>query len=124
MIDSTDDNGIEKKLNFAFSHNDNLYKPPFILKLSLNYSFIGISFTSHLSFISIDSKVSDMGFRNMEAFNLALLARQGWQLITDPNYLLSRTLKAQYFPRTSFLKAKVGYEPSPRVQMELCPTSG
>lgn len=47
-----------------------------------------------------------MGFRNLEAFNLALLAKQGWKLIKNPDSLAARALKAKYYPRTDFRSAK------------------
>lgn len=53
-----------------------------------------------------------MGFCDMEVFNLTLLARQGWRLINDNNSLLSRMLKARYFPRSDFIGAKIGFQPS------------
>ncbi|KAL0449154.1 UNVERIFIED_CONTAM: putative mitochondrial protein [Sesamum latifolium] len=37
-------------------------------------------------------------FRKMGAFNLALLAKQVWRIISNPNSLLSRLLKHKYFP--------------------------
>lgn len=44
-------------------------------------------------------------FRDLRAFNLALLGKQIWRLIENPNSLLSRVLKAKYFPHTSILDA-------------------
>uniref|UniRef100_A0A803PF28 Reverse transcriptase domain-containing protein n=1 Tax=Cannabis sativa TaxID=3483 RepID=A0A803PF28_CANSA len=50
-----------------------------------------------------------MGFRNLEDFNQAILAKQGWKVITNPDCLLSRILKALYFPAESFFEAKLGH---------------
>jgi hypothetical protein len=47
-----------------------------------------------------------MGFRDLRAFNEALLAKQGWRLLTNPNSLVAKILKAKYYPNCDFLKAK------------------
>jgi hypothetical protein len=47
-----------------------------------------------------------MGFRDLRAFNIALLAKQNWRIQTQPQSLMARTLKAKYFPQTSLWKAK------------------
>ena len=52
-----------------------------------------------------------LGFRDLKAFNLALLAKQGWRIIQNPDSLFHRVLKAKYFKSTSFLEAQLG--PSP-----------
>ncbi|KAM2658006.1 hypothetical protein EV1_013316 [Malus domestica] len=49
-----------------------------------------------------------MGFRNLNDFNLALLAKQCWRLIHEPDALLVKVLKARYFPHVSFFEARNG----------------
>ena len=49
-----------------------------------------------------------LGLRNFEAFNDALLAKQCWRIINEPNSLWARVLKARYFPKVSFLDANLG----------------
>ncbi|KAH1056048.1 hypothetical protein J1N35_034113 [Gossypium stocksii] len=53
-----------------------------------------------------------LGFCNMCQFNFALLAKQGWRLITYPNSLLARVLKAKYYPDSDFFNAQLGNLPS------------
>jgi len=53
-----------------------------------------------------------LGYRDLEVFNLALLAKQGWRLIQDPNSLVGTILRDKYFPQSSFQKAKLGHNPS------------
>ena len=48
-----------------------------------------------------------MEFRDLECFNVALLGKHGWGLITSPHSLCSRVLKGLYFPMTEFMHATV-----------------
>lgn len=52
-----------------------------------------------------------MGFRDMDIFNFALFAKQRLRLLKRSNSLVPRTLKARYYPTTSFLDAEKGYNP-------------
>lgn len=53
-----------------------------------------------------------LGFRDLEIFNLALLARQAWRLLTNPVWLSARILKAAYYPDCGTLQAELGSHPS------------
>ena len=53
-----------------------------------------------------------LGFRDLEIFNLALLARQAWRLMTDETSLSAKVLKVVYFPQCSLLEAELGSHPS------------
>lgn len=45
-----------------------------------------------------------MRFRDIRRFNLAMLAKQGWKMLTDQGSLLYRCFKAKYFPQCIFLE--------------------
>jgi len=53
-----------------------------------------------------------MGFKDLAAFNVAMLGKQGWQLQTNSESLVSRIFKARYYPNSSYLDAKLGHNPS------------
>ncbi|XP_031254339.1 uncharacterized protein LOC116112329 [Pistacia vera] len=48
-----------------------------------------------------------LGFKDLELFNLAMLAKQGWRLLHYPNSFTARVLSAKYYPEVYFLEAKV-----------------
>lgn len=53
-----------------------------------------------------------MGFKDLTAFNLAMLGKQGWKFFTEPDSLVSRMFKARYFPNNSFLTTIIGHTPN------------
>ncbi|KAA3454784.1 reverse transcriptase [Gossypium australe] len=62
--------------------------------------------------LCISKERGGMGFRRLDHFNIALLAKQGWRIINYPNSLLSQVLKAKYFPNSDFTNARMGNSPS------------
>ncbi|XP_062099674.1 uncharacterized protein LOC133805509 [Humulus lupulus] len=52
--------------------------------------------------------VGGKGFCSLRDFNLALLSKQGWRFLSNPDSLASRIFKARYFPNNSFLEAGLG----------------
>ena len=53
-----------------------------------------------------------MSFRNLQAFNLAMLAKQGWGLILNPNSLVAQIYKIRYYLHGDIFRAKLGSSPS------------
>ena len=53
-----------------------------------------------------------MGFRDLECFNEALLARQTWRIIQYEDSLFSKVLKGKYFENDSLVYAQLGSKPS------------
>ena len=56
--------------------------------------------------LTLSKREGGMGFRDLRAFTLAMLAKQGWRLLHDNNSLVFQCLKARYFPRTFVFAAK------------------
>lgn len=53
-----------------------------------------------------------MGFRNLKDFNVALLAKQGWRMVMEPQAFWAQLLKSKYFPNGDFLRAGKGAKSS------------
>lgn len=54
-----------------------------------------------------------VGFRDLKLLNQAMLARQCWRIITNPNSLCARLLKSIYYPRGNFLDTVFRQDASP-----------
>jgi hypothetical protein len=48
-----------------------------------------------------------MGFRDLHCFNLVILAKQAWRLLSDPNSLCASVLRAKYFPDGDMLNCNL-----------------
>jgi len=48
-----------------------------------------------------------MGFRDIQSFNLAMLAKQVWRLLREPDSLCAKVLRARYYPDGKLLNAKM-----------------
>jgi hypothetical protein len=53
-----------------------------------------------------------MGFQDSRSFNLAMIAKQGWNIMTKPHTLVTQIYKARYFPKSSLFDAQLGHNPS------------
>ncbi|KAL0415513.1 UNVERIFIED_CONTAM: hypothetical protein Slati_3383200 [Sesamum latifolium] len=74
---------------------------------------IGVADTLGVMVEAVSTPVEGgLGFRCLREFNLALLAKQGWRILTRPEALISRVLKARYFQQCSFWDAMKGVRPS------------
>lgn len=56
----------------------------------------------------VPKRFGGLGFSKVREFNLAMLSKQGWRLVKHPDSLVTRVLKARYYPKSSFLDAKLG----------------
>lgn len=60
----------------------------------------------------VPKKFGGLAYRDFSAFNLSMLCKQGWRLLTNPDTLVSRIFKAKYYPTENFLEARLGHSPS------------
>nr|XP_027123998.1 uncharacterized protein LOC113740655 [Coffea arabica] len=56
--------------------------------------------------ISQNKNQGGLGFKDLVNFNRALLGKQIWRLLVNPNLLISKVLKAKYYPTGSFFNCK------------------
>lgn len=57
-------------------------------------------------------KFGGLGFRTVREMNVAMLGKQGWKFLIEPEALVTKVFKARYFPKCSFLEAGSGSNPS------------
>lgn len=53
-----------------------------------------------------------MEFRRIKDFNIAMLGKSGWIVMTRPQTFIAKLLKARYFPNYKFREANLGRNPS------------
>lgn len=58
--------------------------------------------------LCIPKKWGRMGFKKLREFYIALLSKQAWRIIENPNSLVACIIKAKYFPNSTFLEARKG----------------
>lgn len=73
-----------------------------------NYWWGGSARSKHIHWqswdrLTVPKELGGMGFRDMRNFNLAMLGKQGWRLMTNPDSLCARVLKGRYFHDVDFL---------------------
>lgn len=54
-----------------------------------------------------------MGFRDLEVFNDAMLAKQAWRLMENPDSLCARVFRGRYYADGNFLQAGCSHSSSP-----------
>jgi hypothetical protein len=62
--------------------------------------------------MGVVKKMGGMGFRDLRAFNVALLTKQCWRLWKMPDSLIAKIMKGKYYPEGSILTASIGTNPS------------
>jgi hypothetical protein len=56
--------------------------------------------------IAVPKSIGGMGFRDFQLFNQAMLAKQGWRLMTRPDSLCAKVLKGKYYHDSEFMSAR------------------
>nr|VDC76297.1 unnamed protein product [Brassica rapa] len=57
-------------------------------------------------------ELDGVGFKDIEAFNLGLLGKQLWRLVTKKTSLLAQIYKSRYYSKSDPLNAELGSNPS------------
>ncbi|KAL9688142.1 hypothetical protein QQ045_032557 [Rhodiola kirilowii] len=60
----------------------------------------------------MEKQLGGLGFRRLNLMNVAMLAKQGWRILTEPSLLVSKIFKSKYFPNSDLFNAVMGARPS------------
>lgn len=52
-------------------------------------------------------KFGGMGFWRIREFNIAMLGKQAWRLLTEPQSFIAKLMQARYYPSRSFKKTRL-----------------
>lgn len=58
--------------------------------------------------ICVSKDHGGMGFKDINIFNQAMLAKQSWRIIKNPESLLSKIMGGKYLCHENFMRAKLG----------------
>ena len=58
--------------------------------------------------MTMTKNLGELGFKDLEVFNIALLAKQSWRLMIEPKALWAKIQRGVYFHDKDFIKAKKG----------------
>jgi hypothetical protein len=59
-----------------------------------------------------DKEKGGMRYRDLECFNMALLAKQGWRILQNPNSVVAKVYEEKYYKGGTFLTSNVGKKSS------------
>lgn len=62
--------------------------------------------------LTVRKENGGMGFQDLCGFNLAMMAKQGWNILSNPNTVVAKLLKAKNYPKGDFMEASVGHNSS------------
>ncbi|CAA0832575.1 Uncharacterized mitochondrial protein AtMg00310 [Striga hermonthica] len=56
--------------------------------------------------MALPKKHGGLGFQDIQLFNEALIAKQIWKLVAEPDKLVSKVLKSKYYPNSDLFEAQ------------------